>query len=65
MPAFPGTRLFLPDVPEAQRKHFSSLLRFAIECYRLCLRLPGMRQLLFLIGPVICSVSQKGVSGNR
>jgi len=61
---FSGNRQFLPDVPEAQRKHFSALLRFVIDCYHICLRIPGIRHLLFIIGPVICSVSQHSESGN-
>lgn len=59
-----GIRIFLPDVPAAQRKHFNPLLRVAIGAYSLCLRIPGLRHLLYLIGPVFYSVSRQGESGN-
>jgi hypothetical protein len=61
---YSAIRIFLPDVPAAQRKHFNLLLRFAIATYSLCLRIPGLRHLLFLIGPVFYSVSQQGESVN-
>lgn len=60
-----GIRMFLPDVPEAQRRHFGPLLRFAIEIYRFCIHLPVLRELLFLVGPVICSVSYRAANSNE
>lgn len=57
---FGNTRVFLPDVPDSQRAHFPRLLQLAIAAYHLLKRLPLSRHLLFLIGPLLYAVSERG-----
>jgi SAM-dependent methyltransferase/uncharacterized protein YbaR (Trm112 family) len=52
-------RLFLPDVPAGQRLHFPRPMQWMIAGYHAVKRLPGTRQLLFLVGPLLYAVAQK------
>lgn len=56
---FSRSDVFLPDVPEAQRRFFPPLLRVLIGLYQFAKRMPVTKQLLYLIGPLFYAVATK------
>jgi SAM-dependent methyltransferase len=52
-------QIFLPDVPEGQRRHFPRPMQWLIAAYHGVKRLPVTRQLLYVIGPLLYAVAQK------
>jgi SAM-dependent methyltransferase len=52
-------KVFLPSVPAAQRRHFPAPFRAAIGLYSVFTRIPGLRRLLYLVGPLLYAVARK------
>ncbi len=56
---FDSPRVALPDIPEAQRRHFGRALRAMIGIYQLAKELPIAGPLLLRIGPLLYAVARK------
>ncbi len=57
---FTSVRTFLPGFSKAQRAHFSGLAGVAIGMYERVRRTPGLRALLFAVGPLVSAVGRVG-----
>lgn len=57
---FETLQVFLPGFAAGQRAHFQPLLRLLVGLYDALRRLPGSRHLLFLFGPLLYAVGEKG-----
>ncbi len=55
---FEEIRIYLPTVPEAQRRHFSGIFRALLAAYDMARRLPISRSLLYWIGPMLHAVAK-------
>ena len=55
---FENVRVYLPQVPRAQRAHFSRMVRALMAAYDVARRLPLSRFLLLWIGPMLHAVAQ-------
>jgi SAM-dependent methyltransferase len=56
---FREVKVYLPGIPEEQRAMFSPLLRAAIGVYDLARRLPVLRLIVRLIGPLLHAVARR------
>jgi SAM-dependent methyltransferase len=56
---FSSVTTYLPDVPAGQAKNFSGPIKAMIDFYHLVKRVPGGRQLLLWIGPLLHTVAVK------
>jgi len=56
---FEEVRLALPAVSAAQRAHFSGVLGLAMRGYELARKLPGSKQALAAIGPLLMATAKK------
>ncbi|MEZ4414398.1 MAG: methyltransferase domain-containing protein [Gemmatimonadota bacterium] len=56
---FAVPRLFLPSFSKEQRAHFHGPIAFAIGAYEWVRRTPGLRALLFAVGPLLSAVARK------
>lgn len=56
---FRRPRISLPDIAPGQRAAFAPAMRVLVDLYHLLKRLPGSRQLLRVVGPMLQAVSQK------
>lgn len=55
---FAPARIYLPDVPAAQRAQLGSGMNRLIDAYHAAKRLPGARQVLHAIGPLLHAVAR-------
>lgn len=62
---FARPRVSLPTFPAEQRARFRPLIRRLVDTYHAAARLPGSRHLLYLIGPKLYAVSEKGQPAPR
>ncbi len=56
--------VFLPEIPESQRRHYGALLRFLVGVYGTVSKLPGFRQFLLGFGPLFMAVSKAAPRSN-
>lgn len=56
---FTSLKIYLPDIPHGQRKQFSKFMNRLIDLYHLTKRIPGGRQVLNMIGPLLHAVARK------
>ena len=61
---FTPPRIFLPDVPAGQRRHFGKGMRALIDLYGMAKRLPVSQQVLRWIGPLFHAVAEKPAMGD-
>jgi ubiquinone/menaquinone biosynthesis C-methylase UbiE/uncharacterized protein YbaR (Trm112 family) len=56
---FDHISLDLPDVPSEQRDRFGWAVRLLVDTYQTMKRLPGFRQVLFTVGPLLVATARK------
>lgn len=57
---FSFVQFFLPDFPDEQRKHFPSIMNKLVNVYHFLKKVPLANSFLFLFGPFIYAICQKG-----
>lgn len=62
---FDRHRIFLPDIAPEQRAQFSGLMQAAIGAYHVAKRVPLSRYLLYLIGPLLYAVAERGAANGH
>jgi 2-polyprenyl-3-methyl-5-hydroxy-6-metoxy-1,4-benzoquinol methylase/uncharacterized protein YbaR (Trm112 family) len=58
---FERVKVFLPDIPEGQRRHFSGITGLLMDVYRVARTLPVARAALRWVGPMLLAVAEKPV----
>ncbi|MEZ4422577.1 MAG: methyltransferase domain-containing protein [Gemmatimonadota bacterium] len=62
---FSEPRLFLPGFSAEQRAHFKGAVGAAIGAYEVVRRTPGLKSLLFTVGPLLSAVARKPAAEGR